>query len=361
MFRGHWIGVLATALVLVGVIATGCSKNSTSPTNTQNENLNDPTGGFNSQNEQAAFGDQSLANSASAEVAMQDPMLTDPSISAWISNPQSANLYAVSLLWGILRKDPTVSSAGDGTTGLVTDWTGYAEVNDGAIVGRSTIAFESNDQWVQPRADIRRIDWISHTSDRFDGVRFTVVQPIGNGDDGSTDSLTVVAGTHTWRFHVNDLASMDTTYVVDQEGNKFAIKSFAVVPGSCDRGFISGSWLPPMTSGEKGVIRGRWIDKNGDLVGYVRGFLGTNQTGRNVFFAKYIDLNGAFKGIVVGTWGEIGVDTGTGDAMGNVGWFHGTVLDAARSPSGSVDGRWRTRTNGLDGVFDGTWSIGCTE
>jgi hypothetical protein len=154
---------------------------------------------------------------------------------------------------------------------------------------------------------------------------------------------------------------MDTTYVVDEQGNKFSIKSFAIVPGSCDRGFVSGSLLPPAGTGEQGVIRGRWIDKNGTLVGYIKGFLGTNRVGRNVFFAKYIDLSGAFKGIIAGTWGQIGTDTGSGDATGTVGWFHGTILDAARSPVGSVDGRWRAETGGADGVFDGTWSIGCPQ
>jgi hypothetical protein len=366
MLRERWTYILA-ALVVVGLAANGCSNNPSTPNDTsliENEDLNGATGGFNTQGAQPGFGDLALAGSGSSEAAAADPLeTTDPEVAGWVTLPDSVHAYSVTLLWGTLRKDSAIQvGAGDSGQGIDTDWSGHAVVNHGALVARSRIAFEAQDHVVQPRTDRKRLDWVSHTTDSYDGIRFWVYQRVAFGTNGSGDSLTVVAGANTWTFLVNDLASMDATYVVGQTGNMFAIQAFRVETGSCVRGFLNGIWLFSTTSSTSGLIRGRVLGNRGEVVGHIRGFFGVNRQGDNVFFAKYISASGAFRGIVRGTWTDRGTETAeTGQwALGRTGSFHGEVIDGSRNPIGVVNGGWHSRPNGTDGFFNGSWSMGCT-
>jgi hypothetical protein len=366
MFRRRYTLLLA-ALVAFAWVAGGCDNNATNPggsTTTESPNLNDPTGGYKALDAQPGFGDPALIGSGSAEATVVDPLETsDAQMANWASLPDSVHAYSVSLLWGTLRKDPAVSlGAGDSGIGIVTDWSGYAAVNRGALVVRSATAFDLQDHLVQPRADRRKIEWISHTTDAFDGVRFWVYQPFPPGVDGSGDSLTIVAGTHTWTFLVNELADTDSTYVVDQSGNRFSIKAFRIQPGSCVRGFLGGVWLPASNTGENGRIRGRVLDNRGVVLGHVQGIFGTSNLGSKVFFAKYVDRDGTFKGILRGTWSSHGLEVGEvgPSSSGEKGVFHGVIIDASLNTIGAVHGQWHARTDNTDGTFDGFWSTGCT-
>ncbi len=365
MLGKHGPLLLAAALVLGGLVASGCGKSSTAPSNATSEtqNLNLSNGGFNVLAEQPGFGNQALVGSGTAEVAAADPLeTTDQQVAIWATMPDSIHAYAVTLLWGILRKDPANRIlAGNPGAGVVTDWNGDAAVNRGALVVRSTIAFENTDHVVLPRTNRMRIDWVSHTTDSYDGIRFWVYQPLPDGSDGSRDTLTIVAGAHTWTLLVNNLANMDTTYVTDQAGNRFAIQAFRVEKGSCVRGFHNGVWLLPTTTGGSGSIRGRVLGNHGEILGDLSGFFGTNTQGSRVLFAKYIDARGNFLGIVTGTWTDGGSETAeTGpNAIGEVGSFQGELLDSHGSAIGAIRWAWHSRLNGTDGVFAGLWSIGC--
>jgi len=367
MTRKIWT-LMAMTLLLAAWAVSGCSKSTTSPsgsTTTENQNLNDPTGGYNTQGEQPGFGDQTLVGSGSAEATTTDPLeTTDPQVNAWAALPDSVHAYSVTLLWGVLRKDPAIRlQNGDPAQGVFTNWDGSASANQGALVLRSTIAFDSYDHIIRPRPDRRTISWVSRTSDSFDGVRFWVYQPFPNGSDGSGDTLTVVAGAHRWTFPVNSLSDTDTTYVVDQAGNRFAIQAFRVQPGSCLRGFLNGVWLLPTSSNGNGFVRGRVLGNRGEVVGDMKGFFGKNAQGATVFFAKYINAQGTFEGIIRGTWTDDGTEvaeSGGASVTGRTGTFAGEVLDVNKSPVGAVRGRWHARPDGSDGFFEGLWSVGCT-
>ena len=75
----------------------------------------------------------------------------------------------------------------------------------------------------------------------------------------------------------------------------------------------------------------------------------------------YIDPNGAFKGIVRGTWTNRGQEIAESGptASGEKGSFRGEVLDASRNPVGAVRGHWHSRLDNTDGFLEGFWSLGC--
>lgn len=364
MLGGRFIpsAVLLLAAVL---IITGCSKDSTKPADIPQGNgsptLEGDLGGLNANGESPAFGDAALAASAAAEAPVADAMANDPQVRLWAAG-DSARTYAVTIRWGILAFDPVLAnSPADSGGAAVTDWTGYLEVNRGAVVVRSTIAFERGDHIVHPRDSRGRVQWISHTATDFDGLRLLIHQPMPAGETGELDSLMITAGSHTWRFLVNELADLDRTEDVDGLGAKFSIQAFLVEPGACTRGFMGGVWLAPTHPDSMGIFQGRWVSRDGEVTGFVRGHYGINDRGLRVLFGKCVDMAGNFQGFLRGTWAEAGRDVGPdfGGRVRTTGSFGAEILDADQRPIGAVRGRWRSTRGGSDGVFDGTWSKGC--
>ncbi len=364
MLRGRLIPSMALLLAAAMVIA-GCSDDSTKPkdgaTLDETPNLEGETGGLTTQSESPAFGDAALASSAMAEAPADDAMAGDPQIVRWAVG-DSARIYAVTLLWGILASDPAIRT-GDADSGdvPVTDWTGHLVVNRGGVVVRSTIAFEPGDHITRPRTDRKRVDWVSRTTGSFDGLRLLIHQPMPEGETGEQDSLTIVAGTHTWSFLVNDLADLELTEDVDNLGNKFSIRSFLVERGPCGRGFMGGTWNAPVDPDSMGTFRGRWVSRDGEVKGFVRGHYGINERGFRVLFGKYADESGNFQGFLRGTWDQAGREEGPhhGPMMRSFGNYRAEILDADKRPIGFVRGHWRSTPGGGDGFFEGKWSKGC--
>jgi len=367
MIRIHSISGLALTAILGMLLVAGCGTESTKPSGGQpsiNEtpNLDDEFGGLTTSSEQPAFGDETLAASGASESAIDDEMARDPVIERW-TDSDSARVYAVSPAWGILDRDPSAggSISGDSAIAEATDWTGYVAVNRGGIVLSSTIAFEPDDRIVRPRTDRRRLDWISHTSVSFDGVRCIVIQPLPEGETGEGDSLVVAAGAHRWEFPVDDLADLERIEEVDQLGNKLAIRSFLVERGACGKGWLAGAWLAPADPDSMGLFRGRWVSRAGTLAGYVRGHFGVNREGRRVLFGKYIDESGTFKGLLRGTWDRVGSEERPqrGPRARSFGSFRAEILDEDGSVTGHARGHWRATPGAGEGYFDGRWVKGC--
>lgn len=365
MLRKRFIPFLAL-LLAAALIIVGCGKDSTKPKDvspgTGNPVLEGDLGGLTANGESPAFGDPALAASVAAEALVADGMANDPQITRWAAG-DSARTYAVTVLWGILASDPALGSSNpDSGSGPATDWSGHLEVNRGGVVVRSTIAFERGDHVVRARADRARVDWASHTTLDFDGLRLLIHQPMPAGEAGELDSLTIVAGAHTWRFLVNDLADLERTEDVDALGNKISLQSFLIEPGPCTRGFMGGAWSAPTDPDSMGTFRGRWVSRTGEVTGFVRGHYGINDRGLPVLFGKWVDTSGNFQGFLRGTWVESGRDGGPhlGQMTRRFGSFGAEILNADQWPIGSVRGRWRSTPGGPDGVFDGMWSKGCT-
>jgi hypothetical protein len=353
-------------LLAAALVVFGCSKDSTKPLvippGNENPTLEGDLGGLTTNGESPAFGDPALAASAAAEAPVADEMANDPRITRWAAG-DSARTYAVTLLWGILTSDPALGNSNEDSGGVTaTDWSGHLVVNRGGVVVRSTIAFERGDYVVHPRSDRTRVDWVSRTAAGFDGLRLLIHQPMPAGETGELDSLTIVAGARTWHFLVNTLADLERTEDVDALGNKLSIRSFLIEPGGCTRGFMSGAWNAPVDPDSMGTFRGRWVSRTGEVTGFVRGHYGIDDRGLKVLFGKCVDGSGTFQGILRGTWAETGREVGpdVGATVRSLGSFGAEILDADQQPIGSVRGRWRSSRGGSDGVFDGTWSKGCT-
>ncbi len=367
MNRGRWIGPVVVTLAIIGLLATGCSEDSSRPdpngTVTEVPDLDDPLGGYTAQDEQPAFGDPDLAESGAAEIPYQDEMEEDPDITGWSdARPDSVRAYVVTLLWGQLDADPaSTDDPGDDPEIPVTDWSGSAELSRGGLLLRSVIAFEQGDYIVRPRTDRTRIDWVSYTTVSFDGLRLLVYQPLDEENTGEDDELTIQAGTHEWIFQVNDLAELEFEEAVDDLGNKFSIRAFYVEPTVCSRGFLGGAWVLPDSVVDQGNFRGRWVSVNGLLAGYLRGHYGINSEGRKVFFGKYIALDGTFLGFLRGGWDRVGIEEGSSISPRHRvhGWFRGDWLDAEEVVVGRLRGHWRSRQGTGGGVFEGVWSSGC--
>lgn len=363
MLRGRLLPSMALLLAAAMSIA-GCSDDSTMPKDdyTQDEtpNLEGETGGLTTENESPAFGDDALASSALAEAPAEDNMCDDPMILRWEAG-DSARVYGVTLLWGILASDPAAGLAADSGDVPATDWSGHLVVNRGGVVVRSTIAFEPGDHIIRPRTDRTRVDWVSLTTGSFDGLRLVVHQPLPEGETGEQDSLTIVAGNHTWSFLVNDLATLEMTEDVDDLGNKFSIQGFLVEPGSCGRGFMGGAWNAPVSPDSMGTFQGRWVSRDGQVTGFVQGHYGVNDAGFRVLFGKYVDQAGNFQGFLRGTWDQAGREMGPhhGQHMRSFGNYRAEILDANEHPIGTARGHWRATPGGGDGFFEGKWAKGC--
>ncbi len=350
-------------VALSTLLLVGCGKEATQPTNQgiptqENPNLDESLGGYTSQSEAPFFGDEDLAASCDLEVAAEDAFASDPDVLGW-QNSDTFRAYALTLLWGVLDSDPSIHTNDDGDGAQNFDWSGSAIVNHGALVARATIAFERDDYLVGPRAERDKVMWVSHTSGGFDGLRLLVLQNLGVGDDGVTDSLTITAGDHQWVLAVNDLADLDRTEVIDDLGNKFAIRSFRMMPQLCNRGFVGGAWLAPREPGMDGHFQGRWVAADGSVAGNVRGIWGINTKGEKVFFGKYVDRAGNFRGILRGSWEDRGIESPSqSNRLRTHGMLQGEWVDENGAAVGTVRGHWRAARDGGDGFFEGAWKEG---
>jgi hypothetical protein len=357
---GRYALFLAVVVALSSLLIVGCGKDSTRPTENgtpaqENPDLDEPLGGYTTQDEQPSFGDADLAASSDLEIPTQDWIGTDPEVLRWQVS-DSVRVYAVTFLWGAMNSDPSIRTGGESEGAAILDWSGSAKTTNGALIVRATIGFERDDYLVGPRSVREKLMWVSHTDGDFDGLRLTVLQPVAAGGDGSADSLIIETGPYQVVLPVNALASLDQTAVVDDLGNKFTIRSFQVVPQLSNRGFLGGAWLAPAQPGAFGRFQGRWVALDGSVAGTLRGIWGTNRQGERVFFGKYVDRAGTFRGILRGTWEDRGPESPSqSNRLRTHGTFRGDWVDAHGIVIGTLNGHWRAARDGADGFFEGMW------
>jgi hypothetical protein len=94
------------------------------------------------------------------------------------------------------------------------------------------------------------------------------------------------------------------------------------------------------------------MTENGLHAGFLRGVYGQNRRGDNVFFAKWINDNGTFHGIMKGTYGA----SANADADG---WFNGVWVSRELRIAGGVRGVWGKGPNDDGGFFRGVWGALC--
>ncbi len=249
-------------------------------------------GGLDMQDELPQFGTPELMGEAELpEVVIEDPYEEDVEVQQMQQAPDAV-VFRTQILWGQFPFNPDLETP--------RNWSGAWQVSRGAVVVNKTLAFEGPTDQLLPRPDPQTVPFSSATLPHHDGLRLTIIDPDPlNGTpltltyatpDGPVFSLPMVA-----------LVNGPVTEEVDGDGNRVVAMAMAQPVDLCAHGMLGGHWRK-LASG-RGKFVGPVVDPMGDPIGHVRGIYGRRLNGDRVFFGKYIDTNGKFKGIFKGKYG----------------------------------------------------------
>lgn len=346
-------------LALFGFLV-GCGQDSATSSN-ENESLADDFGGFDASAEAPGFGDPELISNMEGDEDYNDDILTSPEVDSLVNNNQ-AGVYVLRAVWGSLEYDSTITE--------ITDWTGTLTISRGAIVVRKLIRFEpGQDYIIRPRTARDTIAWVSATTVHHDGIFFQIYVPPTTITDEQvvvTSPVTVKfeTGPFSITFNLDELVALDTIYYLDDSVNAVAFRGFKYHPHPCPKGFLEGHWGVDSTG--QGVFRGRWISRNGLLVGHLRGYWGRMDVDgivMNIFYGKYIDLSGNFRGLLKGIYQPHPSAHANPNAFAHAaGWFYGHFYDGNGAVQGVLKGHYKMPRNdarGRLGYFAGRWKTYC--
>ena len=110
----------------------------------------------------------------------------------------------------------------------------------------------------------------------------------------------------------------------------------------CAHGTLRGRWH--RVEDGRGRLIGVVSDAEGEPIGHVRGVYGRRASGEQVFFGKYIDRDGRFRGLFGGGYGE--------------GHFAGRWIVRPDQEHGRLAGFYRETIEGPEtgGLFLGRWA-----
>ncbi len=304
---------LLTVSALTGILAFSCSTSdqltdpAADPGTTESVSLEKEFGGYSTSDEPAAFGNSDLLAESSADQVVSDTYAADTEVIQALSTDAvtdsstaaAIKAYFLRITFGLLE--------GDSTATEVIDWSGSAEVNKGTLVVLKTIRFEDNDAIQLPRTSRQLVEFTAQTKPHFDGMVLAVI------DNDTTDqegTFTFTAGSYSKTFSFSELDSLESLDPVGSNGHQVSILSRSKEYVPFAGGFITGHWIKSERHG--GTFRGRWINSLGTNAGHLRGIWGINRNGRKVFKGKYINFNGEFRGLIAGVWNyEQGENGGT--------------------------------------------------
>lgn len=353
------------ALAGVGLVLAfaGCSENDVSTPNSydsgsQTVDLDDPFGGFLMTDEDPAFGDSDLAESAGDEERVENGysgLAIDQiqRVTEIEENPRT-EWFSFTALWGNFCEDRNSDTPDPPEQQEEIVWDGYMELTRGGIKLLSIILFENeHGDRILPRSGPELIEWESRTYGHHDGLRVLLAIPPDTSRIEDPVQLTFRAGDYERVF---DLAELDSLHEeIDlTETATISFRSFRADPAADVRGFLGGQW-GKVEGDSVGRFRGHWVAaRDGRLMGWLRGHYGVNDAGQQVFFGKYVDWSGRFRGLLRGryavtTQGE----PGTPQYREN-GEFWGEWIGRQGQALGRLDGTWASRGNGR-GRFHGMW------
>jgi len=136
----------------------------------------------------------------------------------------------------------------------------------------------------------------------------------------------------------------------------------------CPKGFLAGRYrvLPaelPDTNLEEedrpgeqiGTFAGLWSTLGGRTRGVLRGGYGLDEDGNRVFFGKYIDRQGHFRGLLTGTWEPAEEDARM------LTEFNGRWVNRSGNNMGILGGHAYPVPEHAGGIFEGRWTELCDE
>jgi hypothetical protein len=317
---------------LAGAMLAGCVSNgdATDDPAQIEAAIEQPNGGLTTTDEAPLFGDAAAFATAAVEQAAPatDAMAQDPTVVALDAQTTAAHLR-VAIVWGHLPPDRSITT--------VTDWSGTIAVSRGALVVKSTIGFEPATDHLLPRPDAQTVAFDSQTRPFADGLALEVIDPTPTAGP-LTLTYTPASGATPIVFAAADLLAGPVSVDVGTGGDRMV--AVALHHDTCTHGFLRGRWHA--FSDQVGGFLGEVADEDGHRIGRVRGIYGVKKDGSQVFFGKYIDEGGLFRGILAGKWAD--------------GHFVGRWLDRA-GDHGAVDGRFHEASGDTGaGHFLGRWA-----
>ena len=289
-------------------------------------------GGLDTTDEAPMFGDEAAFAGASLETesAGVDATATDPEVVQLRERP-GVGQHRVMILWGQLPPDRNAEAH---------VWDGRLALNRGAVIVRREVGFEDRTDAVLARELRTTVAFTSTTQPFTDGLVLEILDPEPTSTTPLVLSYTPRGGGDALRFDLGALAGGPVSYDVGTGGDQM-VASALRVDDACDHGFMRGRWhqVRPNLGRFMGVVS----DADGEPVGHLRGIWGARQNGAHVMFAKYIALDGSFRGIVNGTYGDDG--------------FRGRWI-ISTGDHGVVQGRYRESLPGpeVGGAFIGRWA-----
>ena len=344
--------LFSSALLALTVGATGCNgmdSGELTEAEVIAQQLELDDGGLDESDELPMFDQAALYDEAEisdmSEVPYNDQLETDAAITDLIASPD-ATLYHVTLVWGQMPADLQNDTP--------YDWSGEIAVNRGGIIIRSALRFDGRTDHLRPRDASRPnvVAFDSETLPHRDGLRLLVVDPTPDAVEPLVLSYIQNATGERFEAAMTDLVVRPQSRLMDDRGNRIVAVAMRQPDVACEYGFLGGRWHK--VAEDRGRILGRVVTADGEIAGHMRGIYGRRDNGDRVFFAKYINRAGEFRGILHGTYAA-GLFLGRWRTRdGDVGGLRGEYIETAPDAriGGHFMGRWAETRCNLENVTD---------
>lgn len=328
--------------LLLTVPTIACTSDATTPPDDDIDSITSSiereNGGYDTADEAPEFGDDAFFAAADieADAAVSDALATDPVVTD-LETRDGVQARNVIVLWGRMPADPS---------GTARDWSGSLKLSRGAMVVRRRIAFEQATDRLLPRTSRDAIQFQSQTSVHADGLALTVLDPTPS--DANPLSLTYVSADGAITYTLNLAGLVAGPVALDAgDGNQIvAIGHLRRDANACDHGFLRGRWhaINPNAGHYAGLV----LDSDGAPTGHIRGIYGKRRSGEAVFFGKFINREGQFRGLFRGTYEN--------------GHFTARWIDRSGGDHGALGGMYRAGDTLRAGQFLGRWAeTSCAE
>lgn len=317
----------------------------------QTVDLNAPYGGFLAVDESPAFGDATLEADAAEDEQQADGYagisILDREAIELLEEDQPDH-YALIAVWGDLR-NANIGADVTELDGTPVEWDGSMSLDAGAIRLLGLIDFERPEDGIQPRTLPTDIEWTSITHGDRDGLRVWLVVP----QSAEPETLHLKVGDYVRDFVTTELEDLSESHEI-ADSLQLSLRAFRADPAISASGFLRGRWgWAPADS--VGRFHGNWVSADGgNPAGMMRGHYGLNAQNERVFYGKYIDSAGHFRGFLRGTWEAVSEGTAGTPEFRETGTFSGRWVDDQLHDLGDLQGGWQRRGSHI-GIFTGRW------
>jgi hypothetical protein len=338
---------LLLVLSLGCVQATGEESSDDASTEASATEFTEPTsleaeenGGYETEDEEPMFGLESMEQ-YEADAEEEDPTVSEEEETAAEADPE-AQVYLIRIVWGNLALNGRDDRDLGRTEADWIDWSGSLSFNgDGELLLKRTILFDRHDSIVR-EDDPLAIEWQSYTGPHIDGILAKLIYH--PSEEGEAPVVSFVTDPVTQEIAVLELDHYNEIVTIDEEGHGAAFTALRVDDDDCEEGFLHGKFHD-RPEGEGGIFRGAVLSETGALNGHVRGHYGVNDEEEQVFFGKYINTTGHYRGILHGSYGD--------------GAFEGTWFEVFGLDEGVLNGKYVTGAEVDSGFFQGFWEASC--